>query len=179
MNIERERPVENKSSLYHGNRFKLFSFDLNNLHNSSKEKFRQTKGIRLNIVRRLQTYFLPPKPPFKCFFFASKHLEFYKKMLPESDYVVWNIEEKIKRQDPNGFTVFCDVDTNLTAITYNFIEKYHSQIEEFVLGSGDKDLIIVCELAIKFGIPVSIIVADEQNLSHELRKIAKNVFELY
>lgn len=171
--------IANKSSLFGGKKFKLFSFDINNLHNSTKEKFRENKGIRLNIIRRIQSYVLPSVGPFKCFFFASKHLEYYRKMVPDSNYITWNIEEKIKRQDSNGFTVFCDVDTNLTAITYNFIEKYHQQIEEFILGSGDKDLIIVCELAAKYAIPVKIIVADEKNLAHELRTIAHSIYELY
>jgi hypothetical protein len=177
--------IQNKISnnvsdlIFKGKSFPLYALDINNLHVSLKEKFGKSPGHRQPIPNRLQTYFFPRDRPFRAVCFASKHLQYYQKWLPPSDFVQWNIEDKIKRIDPKGFTVYCDVDTNLTALIYNFIERHHSQIEAFYLGSGDKDLMIVTNLANQYHIPVRIIVIDEKNLAHELRQTAEKIFELY
>jgi hypothetical protein len=169
-----------QTQIFLGKMFPLYAFDINNLHNSLRQRYRiQGQRYKGSIAARIRDYFLPPSENFKAFLFASKHLEKYRSDLPENENVIWSIEEKIKRKDPNGMVVYCDVDTNLTAIIYNFIEKHHKQISAFYLGSGDKDLMIVGELAKKYQIPFSVIVVEAKNLSHDLRKLADEIYELF
>lgn len=165
--------------LFKGKPFLLYAFDYNNLFNSFWQKFKGSGHIQINILDRIRQRHLPTKGNYKAIFFASKHLERHQKALPPNTQVEWHIEDKIKKVDERGLTIYCDVDTNLTAIIYNFIENYHSQIEGFYLGSGDKDLMIVAELAKKYGIPVFVIVVEASNLSKELHAIATDAFELY
>jgi hypothetical protein len=169
-----------KKMLLKGQKFALFAFDVNNLYVSFKRKFENRNMLRKPpLLKRIRDFYLPKTQPFIAYFFASKHLESLQSFIPPNDFIHWEIEDKIKKIYPNGTFLYCDVDTRLAAVTYNIISDFHSQIDSFTLGSGDKDLKIVADLALKYNIPINVMVIDEHNLSAELRSIAKEIFELY
>ncbi len=163
-----------REELFDGKSFKLFAFDMNNLIVSFKKKMLGQRPTPL--FEKIKNQILPRTTPYMAYYFASKNFEHYKshfKDLPTS-YNQWKIEDY--RKYDGGFI---DIDPNLTAETCVFIEKYHDQIIEFHLGSGDKDLHIVCEYAQKYKIPIYIHVVDEHNLSSELASVAIDVEILF
>ncbi|MHA1733877.1 MAG: BREX system Lon protease-like protein BrxL, partial [Promethearchaeota archaeon] len=167
---------EDVQELFGGKKFYLFSFDVNNLQMSAMKK-RPSMADRVNVVEKIVDEVLPDSTDYLALFFASKYFENLQgnASLPQHK---WYIEETIKGY-VEGRKQYCDVDANLTAVTHTFIDKYHAQIIRFGLGSGDKDLHIVCDLAKEFGIPIDIYISDEKNLSRELRILADEIYELY
>ncbi|MHA1251047.1 MAG: BREX system Lon protease-like protein BrxL [Candidatus Helarchaeota archaeon] len=170
---QKEKERKKQHEIFGGKRFPLFAFDMNNLALSLKKKY--NNFLRFGSpMNKIITRFLNKKP-YLAHFFASKHLEGFKRELSESEYVKWHIETMIKDYRSKKYV---DVDATLTGIIVNEIEKYHNQISYFYLGSGDKDLHIVIDTAKKYNIPVGIIVIDEKNLSYELKESADNIFIL-
>jgi uncharacterized LabA/DUF88 family protein len=169
-----------ESSTQPSKKFALYAFDVNNLFNSFKKKYEGFVRYRKNpMLKQITDMLLPKDRQFKAYFFASKHLEPLKEYVPPSSNIIWEIEDKVKRVEMNGTTIYSDVDIRLAAKMYNYIEQNWRSISTFTLGSGDKDLRIVCDLALKYKIPVNIIVIEKENLSRELREIASDIFEVY
>lgn len=166
--LPQERAPRNE--LFNGAKFKLFAFDMNNLIVSFRKKYLGHNPI--DLFNKLKSQVLPIASPYKAFYYASKHLEnyqFHTKDLPD-EYNQWRIETHRKWDG-----TYVDVDQNLTGEICAFIVIYHDKITEFHLGSGDKDLHIVCEHAQRYKIPIFIHVIDEKTLSDELASFANDI----
>ncbi|MHA1372391.1 MAG: BREX system Lon protease-like protein BrxL [Promethearchaeota archaeon] len=162
-----------REELFNGAQFKLFAFDMNNLITSFKKK---THGARpRGLFKKIKNQILPGSPPYMAFYYASKYFEHYMEQTSDlpNECNHWRIET-FRKHDR-----YADVDQNLTGEICAFIEKYPDKILEFHLGSGDKDLHIVCEYAQKHNIPIFIYVVEENNLSFELEAFTKNIEVLF
>ena len=173
--ILKEKPTENsqRESICGGQKLALFSIDVNNIINS----FRKKTNMRGNdpLIKIRDKYM--KGNPYYALFFASKHLDFGKRDIPENDRVKWYIE--INKKMKNGQKIDADVDTLLAVHTVQALDRYHDQITELYLGSGDKDLHVVVEAAQKYSIPINIIVTSQENLSNELYSVADETIILY
>jgi len=159
-----------RDELLSGAKFQLFAFDMNNLITSFRKKYLGRRPI--DLFTKLKNQILPATSSYMAFYYASKHLERYQSYTQDlpSESNLWRIEEH--RKYDGSYT---DIDQNLTGEICALIEKYPDKITEFHLGSGDKDLHIVCEYAQKHKIPIFIHVVDESTLSKELASFATDV----
>ncbi|MHA1758714.1 MAG: BREX system Lon protease-like protein BrxL [Promethearchaeota archaeon] len=159
-----------RKKLFGGAKFKLLAFDMNNLFISFKKKFGYSQRL-INVMEKIKTQILPKNDPYIAYYFISKNFEKYKSSTSDlpAESNIWMIE---KFRKMNNKSQYADIDQNLTGEICVFIDKYHDKIIDFHLGSGDKDLHIVCDYAKKYNIPIYIYVVDEKNLSNELEQLA-------
>jgi ATP-dependent Lon protease len=176
--IKQKIPIPDDSKnpqLFNGQKFPMFAFDVNNIVISTNKLMKKKNGKVLrgfSPLRKIKSEFLE-NPPYRAYFFASSHLKIQEKYIPSNQYVKWYIEKYKKGK------VDADVDSLLTGQIGVELNKYKDQISEFYLGSGDKDLHIVVDIAKDYNIPVNIIVASNENLSRELEELANEVYTLY
>ena len=149
--------------LFNGQKFTLFSIDVNNI---LKRYFDKT-GLHGNDSLRLITEKYFPPTPYLALFFASKYHEPVKNSFPECESLQWFIESNIKH-DKDGKPKYADIDSLLTGVTGRFIAEHHDQISEIYLGSGDKDLHVVLDTAKDFSIPITVIAVSQDSLANEL-----------
>jgi ATP-dependent Lon protease len=163
-------------NLFGGEKFAYFTFDMNNLHYSYR-KMRDPTG-RFRFYTPLQTQIkklLLQNENFYATFFAGQHLKRYKIGLSFKGKTEWSFETKTK--DPKGGKLI-DVDSTLSMISGIFLEKYHSQIREFHIGSGDIDFHRLIEFAKEKNIPVKVIAVQGNSLSGRVQKMVKEVIYL-
>lgn len=145
----------------------LFAIDVNNLIESFKRMFPNSYINIKSPLQILKKKYLN-KIPYKAYFFASKHLEQQKRIIPENKNNKWYIESFRKRKSPYQYA---DIDVALGVEMATIIEKYKDRISHFYLGSGDKDFHSIIKKAKKYGIPVSLIVCSRNNVSTELLQL--------
>jgi myosin heavy subunit len=173
-----ERDKNTPKPFLDGDSFIFYAIDVNNLWISFKKKFKEEVfKKRKNPLEELQKTFLKKKP-FFVYLFATKNLEKQLDTFPNDKYHKKYIEDLIKDRSDWQYV---DIDTALATETGSLLDRYHNQIEQFYLGSGDKDFHLLIRKAQKYRIPSHLIVVDYANLSNDMIEIVErnNIHILY
>lgn len=170
--IEKQK-IKNESQLFKGNKFNLFAFDMSNLVNSYIELKKIKLNDNINPIINLKDYF---KDNYQCWFFAQKHLEYLKKFYPENEFNHWYLEDLFKKKFEYQYV---DVDATMAGIICSLIERHQNQIHTLYLGTGDKDVHIILDMAKKYKIRIVVIAINKDSLSRELRDNSNDIILLF
>ena len=152
-------------------KYHLFLIDADNLMYSLRQMTMEN-NLRISPFARLKQFY-SQYSPYRVLICASNHLAKYEQQSEKDPQVTWLYQTMKKGQQD------ADVDTLLTGEAIELILTNTNQIKSIFLGSGDKDLRIILEKAMKNHIPCQLIGINSQSMAKELIELVPKCHYLF
>lgn len=152
-------------------KYNLFLVDANNLMYSLRQETAK-QNLRTHPFTRLYS-FLQQHSPYKVIICASQHLAKYQTIFEKDPHITW-LSHNMKKNDKDA-----DIDTLLTGEGIEHILLNAPKIRKLFLVTGDKDLVIIIEKAMKRKIDCAVVGIKPDYMAQEFHSITGESYYLY